>query len=59
MAQGLTRYISGRHHRGPQLADVGEEAPTREPVAASGYVHYSYDQHFLAHLRQCDILAEP
>ena len=59
LAQGVSWYISGRHHRGPQPADVGEEALTRKPLAASGYVHYRYDQHRLAHLRQCDILAEP
>ena len=59
LAESVSRYISGRHDRGPQLADVGEETTAREPVAASGYVRYRYDQHLLAHLRQCDILAEP
>ena len=59
LAESVPRYISGRHDRGPQLADVGEEAPTRESLAASGYVRYRHDQHHLANLRQCDILAEP
>ena len=59
MAKGVFGDISGRLDRGTKPAHANQEATIIEPLAAPCNVHYCYNQHVLAYLWECDILAKP
>ena len=59
MAKGVFGDIPCRFDRGAESAHANQEATIIEPLAAPCYVHHCYNQHVLAYLWQCDILAKP